>query len=234
MERRIHKKIYFILIVAIVFSNIKTIRASVIDDIASLFGFGNSEKVVAEVEETSKGNGTEKAFDESQKEVVTTIDEILKKIKNVNIDHLEEDLDYDIGKNNVDDVKSFFDDNKDAKNNMQYVLKNFSYDIEDIKVLNDTAKAKVRYSLPSIKELFVKIMPKIVIKNAASLFNDGITSDTASLIIEYIKNELQRGAIKNESFVYDFSLKKVENKWVLTDIDTIISDVIKYIRDIVV
>ena len=61
MERRIHKKIYFILIVAIVFSNIKTIRASVIDDIASLFGFGNSEKVVAEVEETSKGNGTEKA-----------------------------------------------------------------------------------------------------------------------------------------------------------------------------
>ena len=163
-------------------------------------------------------------------EVVVIIDEIFNDIKNVDVNSLKNNLNYDIGKNDLNDIESFFENNNDDKKNMQYIFKDLRYDIEDINVSDDTAKVRIQYTLPSIKELILKIIPKVVMKNFGTFFDNGITNDVASYVIESIKNELQSGSIKNGLYVYDFSFKKVENKWVLSDVDTLIKDATEYIR----
>ena len=231
MERRIKRALYLVLMVLFIIFSVKIAKASIIDDVMKIFGLYNLDK---ESEESVKNDSyriTNKNFDEIQSEVATAVEEIYVNIKDVDIESLKGNVDYDMNREAIKDVEQFLTDNEDAKKDLQYIFNNFSYHIDDIKISGGTAKVKIQYSLLSIKELYKKILPKILLLNIGNHFNNGITSDAALSIIGYIKSELQKGSVKNEIYTSDFSFKKTGNNWLLTDVNGLISDATKYIEE---
>lgn len=234
MKIRIKRVMYLTLTVAFIILSMKIAEASIIDDVMNLFGLYNLDKGSEESLNNNSNKITNQNFDEIQSEVAVAVEGIYVSIKDVDIESLKGKIDYDMNREEIKDVEQFLIDNGDAKKDLQYTFDSISYEIKDIIVLDNTAKVKIQYTLPSIKELYKKMLPKIILLNIGNHFNNGITSDAALSIIGSIKSELQKGLIKNEIYTYDFSFKKVDDNWLLTDVNDLISDATKYIEEEIV
>ena len=229
MKLKVKRVAYILLVAVFTFSSIKTVKANIIEDILRFFGFEIGAKTTS-TEEVYDYNKIEEGFDEDQKAVAKTIEEIYVSIKEVDIKSLEENVDANLPLDDVKKAEDLINSSSELKENIKYIFKNISYNTVNIEISGSEAKAKVAFTMPSIREFARKIVSKVFLKYANVIISGIITDDNIRDIMATIKKELEADPVKLETYTYDFSFIKRGSDWKLTDVNNIVKNATDFIK----
>ena len=200
---------------------------SAIDNFAGMFKSSSEEEIEGKYD--SEFN---KSLTESEEAVKKKIEEIYSYIEDLDLDSILKNIDYNVPKEVIENIKDFFNQYEGAYDNVQAIISKLQYKIEDVTDDGKKVTAKITYTYPKIDSLIKKVMPEILFKNFSTILKGNINNDILNSAISSIRNEMDRGTFDIETNTYDFKFAKKGNDYKLVDVRDIEKNINAYIENL--
>ena len=163
-------------------------------------------------------------------EISKCISDIYTDLKEVDIDGLVNSIDYSFVKSTVNDVKDFFSGHRESKTIVEKLISNIAYEIVDVTNEGDIYKVKIAYKCPSVKDMSIKLMPKVMLKYGKELISGNVNNDTIDSIIKMLEPDIDSKNFAIDEGVFEIHLKKIDGNYVITDFDKIVESLEAYVN----